>query len=184
MVLATTIVAVYSWAMASPPTTSRRPRNLREELGKKHPFESAAEEAHLNILRTADQLSTAYREVFQQHGLSSPVYNALRIIAARGEAGVPSQSIAKDMVTRDPDVTRLVDRLVKADLVTRHRSEQDRRVVYVRVTDSGRAKLAALHPLLKEMGERVFGHVSDTQLSQLSSLLFTVRNAPEPAAAT
>lgn len=155
------------------------PRNLAQEVGKQSPFEIPEQEAYLNILRTQDHLSADFVKLFREFGLSEPLYNALRIIAARGQEGVPSQSIGEDMVTRDPDVTRLCDRLQAAGFVERKRSELDRRVVRVCITELGLQRLAELTPRIEKLHKTQLGHLRPEQLTLLNELLVAARNPKE-----
>ena len=92
---------------------------LAQEIGKKQPFESAEEEAFLNIVRTANVLTSDAARFIKRYGLSEPQYNALRILRGHGPRGVPSQTIGEQLVSQVPDITRLVDRLVRAGLAER-----------------------------------------------------------------
>lgn len=156
----------------------KSPRNLQEELGKHNPFEFPEEEVYLNLARTADQLADQVRSLLAQYGLSEPMYNALRIVGARGNHGIPSQSIAHDMVCRSPDMTSLVDRLSKAGLVERERSIQDRRVVNVKVTSKGNDLLAKLKKPSQNLIKDMLCHLSQKQLANLNQLLFAARTQP------
>lgn len=160
---------------AEPEAKSPASKNLQEELGKKNPFELLEEEAYLNLARTADQLSGEVRTLLQSYGLSEPMYNALRIVGARGQSGIPSQSIAHDMVCRSPDMTSLVDRLCKAELVRRERSTQDRRIVMVIITAKGSSLLAKIKKPSQDMICRLLNHMNPRQLASLNSLLFIAR---------
>ena len=113
---------------------------LQTELKKHSPFESPEQEAFLNLLRTYGILNTPFIQLFKQHGITNTQYNVLRILRAAG-GELPCQNIAERMVHRVPDITRLIDRLVQAKLVLRRRSRTDRRVVLIRVTESGRMLL-------------------------------------------
>lgn len=155
---------------------SREPRNLQEELGKKNPFDRPEDEAYLNLMRSADYLSGQVRTLLAEYGLSEPLYNVLRIVAARGKTGIPSQSIAHDMVCRSPDMTALVDRLCKAGLVDRTRSQEDRRVIIVHVTPQGSELLKHVHKPLGQLCQQMLGHLSPQQLGTLSKLLFKARH--------
>ncbi|MAX25840.1 MAG: MarR family transcriptional regulator [Phycisphaeraceae bacterium] len=157
-------------------TKTSAPRNLQEEIGKKHPFDDIREEVMLSLIRTTDQFTSQFKQLFGQHGLSDSSYNVLRIVGARGKQGIPSQSISKDMVHRDPDVTRLIDRLVKLGFVERQRCEEDRRVVYVIITDKGTQTLKTLKNPVKKLHEQQLGHLSDAKLKKLTRLLFEARN--------
>jgi DNA-binding MarR family transcriptional regulator len=161
-------------AQATTQTTA--PRNLQEEIGKKHPFEDLREEVMLSLVRTADQINSHFKQLFGQYGLSDSSYNVLRIVAARGKDGIPSQSISKDMVQRDPDVTRLIDRLIKLELVERHRCQEDRRVVHVIITDKGLQMLKTLKKPVKELLQQQLGHMDDPKLKKLAKLLFETRH--------
>lgn len=151
------------------------PKNLQEELGKKNPFELVEEEAYLNLARTADQLAGEVRTLLQSYGLSEPMYNALRIVGARGQNGIPSQSIAHDMVCRSPDMTSLVDRLCKAELVQRQRSTQDRRIVMVIITAQGSSLLAKIKKPSQDIIRSLLSHMNAKQLASLNNLLFIAR---------
>ncbi len=152
------------------------PRNLAQEIGKKKPFDLPEEEAYLNIVRTAEYLSRRAHDLVSKHDLSEATYNVLRIVAARGEDGVKSQTIADDMVTRDPDVTRLIDRLEKLKLVRRRRCENDRRVIWVHVTSLGSATLRKLHEPIRALLRELLSHLGDRKLNNLSALLFEARH--------
>src|SRR5690554_2208580 len=109
---------------------------LQRELRKQQPFESLEHEVSLNLMRSEDFLQAPFAELFRQFGISGPQYNVLRILRGHGRA-LPSLEIAAQMVTRVPDITRLVDRLEAAGLVERHRTPEDRRVVLVQITQKG-----------------------------------------------
>jgi len=161
--------------MSSKEQTNRPPANLQEELGKKNPFDIPQEEAYLNLMRTADALSGQVRCLLAQYDLSEPLYNTLRIVAARGADGIPSQSIARDMVCRSPDMTSLVDKLCKAGLVERARCMKDRRLVYVRITPRGQETLRKIRKPAVELLQSMFSELSPKQLSTLNTLLFAAR---------
>jgi DNA-binding MarR family transcriptional regulator len=88
-----------------------------------------------------------------------------------GSAGMPSQSIAQYMVARDPDITRLVDRLQKDGSIERERDEQDRRIVRVRVTQLGLDLVQKLDPLIWKLHQQQLGHLSQEKLELLNQLL-------------
>jgi DNA-binding MarR family transcriptional regulator len=160
----------------TPTAPHKAPQNLQEELGKIHPFALPHEEVYLNLERTLDVLSSDFRQLFAEYGLSEATYNVLRIVAARGTQGIPSQSIGKDLVRRDPDVTRLIDRLVKQGFVRRERSESDRRVVQVIITDKATDLLRQIRKPISELHQKQLGHLSDKKLRKLSKLLFEARH--------
>lgn len=148
---------------------------LAREIGKSGPFSLVEEEAYLCLLRTTSIVAREFDVLFREHGLSEPLYNALRIAAGHGAKGVPTLTIAKQLVALDPDVTRLVDRLEKAGLVSRERCEKDRRVVYVRITPAGKAKLAAIDGPGSALLKRMLGHVGAEKLTALIAVLDEIR---------
>lgn len=152
----------------------RRP-SLQHELRKKRPFDAPEVEAHLNIVRTAAALGAEPARILREAGLSGPAYNVLRILRGHHPAGLPSQAIGAQMVTLVPDVTRLVDRLEAAGLAQRARTEQDRRVVLVRITKAGLDLLARLDRPIEEAHKKQLGHLSRRELAELSRLLVKAR---------
>ena len=156
----------------APPT----PRNLQEEIGKSSAFELPEQEVFLNLVRTHASLLVEFSQLFKEHGISDSQYNALRIISAAGTKGLRSETIGLDMVAKDPDTTRLIDRLVKAKLAQRMRSEKDRRCVLVTITAEGRQLLRRLRPRVDRLHQHQLGHLSHRQLAQLNELLFSARN--------
>src|SRR5215213_3217733 len=110
-----------------------RPPSLREEIKQTRPFRSPEQEAFLNLQRTADVLMSRMGAVMQDHaGVSPTQYNVLRILRGAGDDGLPCRAVADRMVTRDPDITRLLDRLERDGLISRTRDTRDRRVVLAR----------------------------------------------------
>jgi DNA-binding MarR family transcriptional regulator len=153
------------------------PARLREEIFQEKPFRSPEQEAFLNIQRTADVLMARMAKVLAAHGVSPTQYNVLRILHGAGDEGLPCGAVAERMITRDPDITRLMDRLEKQGLITRARDTRDRRVVVARITDKAEKIVAALdEPVERELKEQL-GHLGQTRLRQLIELLETVREA-------
>src|SRR6476660_4101581 len=125
-----------------------RSMGLGRDIKKSKPFDSLEQEAMLNLARTWDILSgEIMTRVFKPAALSAAQYNVLRILRGAGEH-LPCGEIASRMITRAPDMTRLLDRLEKRKLVSRCRQPNDRRVVAVRITDAGLRLLAGLDPLI------------------------------------
>jgi DNA-binding MarR family transcriptional regulator len=151
------------------------PKNLYEELEIRQPLAVPAAEVFLNLVRTADLFSGQTEKLLAEFGMTGSQYNALRIVGGGPGQGTPILSISKRMVSRDPDMTRLVDRLEKAALVTRHRCDADRRVWYVRITQKGRQLLAQIRPRLDALHAEQLAHLSETQQRSLSKLLFEAR---------
>ena len=163
-------VATYIFGMR----TTGQPRDLADEIGKTAPFNCPEQEAFLNLVRTYEHLAGDFARLFKKHGLSDPQYNALRIL--RGE-GKPMQiyQIAERMVTPRTDITRLVVRLEKAGLVEREPCGDDRRVVWVALTDQGKSVLRKLDRPVKELHQSQFRQLSRRELKSLSQLLFRSR---------
>lgn len=151
---------------------------LAQELRKRSDFKVPEQEAMLNIVRTAACLQEPGERLLKSHGVSGPLYNILRIVRGVGGDGTPSGEIGEQMVTPTPDVTRLVDRLEKLGLATRHRKDCDRRVVLVRLTPKGRRLLTKLDPLVEQMHRDVLGHLTKTELQSINELMVRARESP------
>ena len=158
--------------------------SLAKEIKKLKPFESLEQEAMLNVIRTADVLSGEIEaEVFRPGGISGTQYNVLRILRGSGAsagspngAGLACGEIGARMVTRDPDITRLLDRLEKRGLISRCREEKDRRVVCTRITAAGIKLLDELDPKVQAAHRRQLGHMGREKLKQLIALLEDARD--------
>src|SRR5688572_15881070 len=107
--------------------------SLQQEIKKKTPFDLPEQEAMLNLLRTADQLQIRFARLFRRFGLTPQQYNILRILRGE-EKPLPILEIAARMITVVPGITGLIDRLEAAELVSRQRCREDRRVIYVTIT--------------------------------------------------
>jgi DNA-binding MarR family transcriptional regulator len=148
---------------------------LRDEIRQSRPFASPEEEAILAVQRTASVLDQAVAAALKPYGLSGTQYNALRILRGAGPAGLACQEISERMVTRDPDITRLVDRLEARRLIERTRSANDRRVVLVRIGEAGKKLLASIDPAIEGMPKRVLGHLGRRRVRLLIELLERAR---------
>src|SRR5437016_3791152 len=107
---------------------------LLQELKKKGPFDSLEQEATLNVLRTNDQFQNRFLRLFRNYGLTPSQYNVLRILRGEGRP-LPCQEIAERMIQVVPAMTGLIDRLEQQDLVRRQRCTEDRRVIYIELTN-------------------------------------------------
>ena len=155
-------------------------KGLQHEIGKRHPFKSEEQEVYLNLARTQSILSAQFSRLFRAHGLSDATYNTLRILRGAGDAGRTCGEIREMLVTEVPDVTRLVDRLVKEGMATRARGSADRRVVKVVISKKGLDRLAELDAPVMELHERQLGHLSAEKLRTLSALLEAARTGDGP----
>ncbi len=133
------------------------------------------EDAYINLLVTHAVLEHPMARLFADHDISGPLYNVLRAVRRAGHEGIPTRRIPEQMATRDPDVTRLVDRLERAGLVRRERCKKDRRVVWVIVTPKGEAKLEEVEPLVLALHEQQFAHMKRAELRELNRLLERAR---------
>ena len=107
---------------------------LTKELGQTKPFALREEEAFLNLARTFEFLQQQLADLLKQFQLTPTQYNVLRILRGAGEEGVTCSQAAERMLTPDPDMTRLLDRMENRSLIQRERSRQDRRIVITRIT--------------------------------------------------
>jgi DNA-binding MarR family transcriptional regulator len=137
-------------------------------------FTSATQEAALNVVRTNDQLQIHFTRLFRDYGLTPSQYNILRILRGEGKP-LPILEIASRTVTVVPGITGLIDRLEQAGFVERERSEKDRRVIFVAITDKGAKTLAELDKPVLDLHEQLMGHLSQAELKELNRLLEKVR---------
>ena len=127
---------------------------LRGEIGKRRPFGTLEEEAMLNLFRTSDQLQIRFTRLFREYGLTSSQYNVLRILRGEGKP-LPILEVAGRTVTVVPGITGLVDRLEQAGWVRRERCPDDRRVIFVAITEAALELLARLDGPVRELQKRL-----------------------------
>ena len=133
------------------------------------------EAAFLDLLRTTDILSRRPAQVLKAEDLSTTQYNVLRILRGAPE-GLTCGEVANRMITRDPDITRLFDRLEKRGLISRCRETKDRRMVLTRITPEGLALLARLDRPVQEAHRNQLGHLGRERLRALAELLIACRS--------
>jgi DNA-binding MarR family transcriptional regulator len=150
--------------------------SLQQEIKKRLPFSVPEQETALNLFRTTDALALQFTRMFREYGLSSAQYNILRILRGEGDDGLPCLEIAARMITCVPDITRLIDRLEQARLVSRARSGDDRRVVHVRIVPKGLALLERLDEPVITLHKRQIGHLTRQELAELNRLLVKARD--------
>jgi DNA-binding MarR family transcriptional regulator len=134
------------------------------------------EAVFLELLRTTDMLTRRLVTVLKGDDLSSNQYNVLRILRGSPE-GLPCGEIASRMITRDPDITRLLDRLEKRNLISRCRETKDRRMVMARITAEGLKLLSRLDEPVQEAHRKQLGHLGRGRLRALAELLQAARSA-------
>lgn len=155
---------------------------LRDEIKQARPFDIPETEVYLNVIRTEEALRSRVGELLKDYGLSQSSYNVLRILRGAGATGLPSQEIGNRLVTRVPDVTRLVDRLERSGLVRRSRTAEDRRVVIVAVTTDGLELLKVIDQPILDLQRSLLGHLDPQEMQTLSTLLAKARRGSvEPA---
>lgn len=145
---------------------------LRQRLKQKK-FESPVHEAVLALLVTSSQLTFEMDRTCATHGISTQQYNILRILRGAetdGSGGRSCGEISDRMIDRAPDVTRRIDALVKAGLVERDRSEEDRRVVLTRITKKGLALLDKIHPDIVKAQEKLLGSLDAKDCGELTRI--------------
>jgi DNA-binding MarR family transcriptional regulator len=150
-------------------------RGLKSEIKQAKPFASIEAEAFLSIQRTADLLLRGVAEVLKPHDLSPTQYNALRILRGAGDAGLACAEIGERLINKDPDITRLLDRLEKQELVKRARDKKDRRVVMARISPKGLQILARLDKPISALHQRQLARMGSSNLKQLVAWLEQIR---------
>jgi DNA-binding MarR family transcriptional regulator len=147
--------------------------NPREH--KQRPAACLEEVAFLDLLRTTDMLSRGLIQVLRAENLPATQYNVLRILRGAPD-GLPCGEIANRMITRDPDVTRLLDRLNKRSLISRCRETKDRRTVVARITPAGLKLLDRLDKPVQDGHRRQLSHLGSKRLRALTDLLRAARS--------
>ena len=148
---------------------------LAAEIQQDKPFDRIEEEALLNVVRTAEMLNQKAAEFFRQFDLSRTQYNVLRILRGAGDDGLTCSATAERMVSHDPDVTRLMDRMETRGLIVRERTASDRRIVLIRLTKAGRELVDSLDKGVSEFHLKLVGRLGATKLRKLIALLEEVR---------
>ncbi|MEN8145765.1 MAG: MarR family transcriptional regulator [Gemmatimonadota bacterium] len=151
-------------------------KRLQEELKQTRPFGSDEEVAYLLLVKAAHELSAEFEALFGRDGITFQQYNVLRILRGAPTEGLPVREIADRLITKDPDVTRLVDRLEQRGLAERQRSVSDRRVVRVRITGPGGKLVDGLDESVNELHRAQLKHLTPVQLQNLIGLLGEVRS--------
>jgi DNA-binding MarR family transcriptional regulator len=143
-------------------------------------FDSLEQEAFLNLWRTYDRLRAAEDELFGRYDLTPQQYNALRLLRGVHPAALPTLGLAERLVSRAPDITRMIDKLEERGLVRRERLDDNRRVVQVRITAAGMSLLQRLDKPVRACHARQLGHLPAARLRDLVKLLQAARAPHEP----
>lgn len=145
---------------------------VARELKSTRAFRSREQEVFLGLQIAAARIVEPWAKFLKAKAdLTLNQYNVLRILRGSHPTALPCGDVADRMVTRDPDVTRLVDRLSRRGLVRRVRSREDRRIVEVGITEKGRQILRSLDEHADRMPKAMLGHLGPTRLEHLSELI-------------
>jgi DNA-binding MarR family transcriptional regulator len=156
-------------------------QTIGREIRQTKPFRSLQQQVVLNLMRTTRAVEESWIQYLKRtEGISPSQFNILRILRGARPKALKISDIAERMVNRDPDVTRLVDRLIKQGLVRRERDTEDRRVVLVEITPAGLALLARLDTPVLEYLEAAMAGLKPPQLRALDTLLNEVRAGIQP----
>jgi DNA-binding MarR family transcriptional regulator len=151
----------------------------------KHPqlgFASLETRVFVALLTAADRLSQDAEQLVKEYGLTGTQYNVLRILRGAEPSGLPCKGIGNRMISHDPDMTRLLDRMEKRGLITRERLSDDRRVVKTRITSEGLDILKELDVPVRKLHKRQFRNMSEARLKSLvAALEDVVAEQSEPA---
>lgn len=150
---------------------------LAREIQQAKPFASLEEEAFLNLGRTYESLVEKVTGLLKLYQLTATQYNMLRILRGAGPAGLTCSQATERMLSPDPDVTRLLDRMEARGLIERERSREDRRVVVTRITEHGLALAAQIDRPLTELLAGLLGRLGKNRLKELIEMLETLRES-------
>ncbi len=142
---------------------------------RKSRFDSLQQRAYLSLWRTYDRLKAIEDDLFSQFDLSAQQYNSLRLLEAVHPGTMPTSALGNKLISRAPDMTRLLDRLEERKLVHRERKSENRRVVEVGITLAGLELIEQLSTAVRECHHQQLGHLSEAELKQLVELLHAVR---------
>jgi DNA-binding MarR family transcriptional regulator len=158
------------------------PGKLQAEIKQTRPFALIEEEAALNIIRTAEVVQRFITDFLRPFDLSPVQYNVLRILRGAGAAGATCSQIGGRLLTRDPDITRLLDRMQARALIERERSSEDRRVVITRISKTGLKLVDSIDQPLRSVSKAKLGKFGREALADLIAGLERVREAYEEEA--
>jgi DNA-binding MarR family transcriptional regulator len=149
--------------------------SLISEIAQQRPFSGPAEEALLNLARTADCLQRAMQRSTRQWNITATQYNVLRILRGAHPRSLSCSVIGDRMITADPDITRLLSRLKALKLIRQERDKKDRRVLLTFISPAGLALLAEMDQTVSQFPQQMLGHLGDDGLRTLVDLLERAR---------
>jgi len=152
-----------------------------ESTSKTRKFDSLEQCVFLNLWRTYDRLKILEEEVFSRYELSAQQYNSLRLLKSVYPASMPTLVLGSRLISRAPDMTRLLDKLENRGYLTRERRSDNRRVVEVTISQEGLDLLDELSEPIQECHAKQLGHLTKEQLGQLATLLREARAPHEDA---
>ena len=161
---------MFSWIVSG---------KLAKEIRQTKPFALREEEAFLNLGRTFEYLQQHVADLLKEYDLTPTQYNMLRILRGAGPDGVTCSQAAERMISPDPDITRLLDRMEKTRLIVRERSKEDRRVMITRITADGLTLAGRIDEPLAALLKRYIGRVPAKKLKGLIEVLESLRAGPE-----
>jgi DNA-binding MarR family transcriptional regulator len=147
--------------------------NSRSKLS--HPAVSLENRVFIALLQAADALGQEAEQLLRAAGLTGAQYNVLRILRGSEPEGLPCRGIGDRMISHDPDITRLLDRMEKRALIVRERQSDDRRVVKTRITAQGLSLLKTLDRPIQDLHKHQFRHLPAARLKALAALLEELR---------
>lgn len=137
-------------------------------------FESEQQKAMLNVMFTANWFKSQQAELFRPVGISLQQYNILRILRGAKDK-MSMQRVKERMIDRAPNATRLTDKLIAKGLVERERCDEDRRVVYVRISEKGLALLQEIDRRNRKTLQAMVENLSDDDARELNRILDSTR---------
>ena len=147
-------------------------------------FDSPEQEVFLNLWRTYDRLRSLEEEMFRPFGLTPQQYNVLRLLEAEGADPLPTLALADRLVSRAPDITRIIDKLEQSGWVRRERPAENRRQVLISLTPTGEQLLKQIDIPLRACHNRQLGHLSADEMTELICLLRKARQPHETHGST
>jgi DNA-binding MarR family transcriptional regulator len=157
------------------------PKTILQEIQQTRPFPSLQQQVVVNLMRTVRLVEDSWMAFIRRtEGISVSQYNVLRILRGARPNKLKVSEVADRMITRDPDITRLMDRMVKQGIVLRERDSEDRRVVFVSITESGLQLLERLAAATEQHAIASLAGLSPGELRELDKLLDQIRDSAHP----
>jgi len=146
---------------------------IEDVIGQKK-FESFQQKAWLNLVYTYNFISDQMNDSFKEFDITPQQYNVLRILKGRYPEPASCSSVKEVMLDKNPDLTRLCDRLISKGLIGREMNEGNRRQVILKITEEGISLLKRMEPVLKK-NSKVLQNLSDKDAEKLCELLDKLR---------